>query len=145
MKKIVVIHGPNLNLLGEREPEVYGHTTLSEINHEIETFVDKFGFTVSCHQSNSEGEILDLLQANRADIAGIIINPGGFSHTSVAILDALLTVEVPVVEVHLSNLSRREEFRQRLITARGAVGLIIGLGWRGYLLAAQYLIDSYRK
>ncbi|MCK4858360.1 MAG: type II 3-dehydroquinate dehydratase [candidate division Zixibacteria bacterium] len=144
MKKIVVIHGPNLNLLGEREPEVYGHTTLSEINHEIETFAGKFGFTVSCHQSNSEGEIIDLLQANRTDIAGIIINAGGFSHTSVAILDALLAAEVPVVEVHLSNLSRREEFRQRSITARGAVGLISGLGWRGYLLAAQYLIDSFQ-
>jgi 3-dehydroquinate dehydratase-2 len=141
MKKVLVIHGPNLNLLGTREPEIYGTDTLDQINHEIEAHAEKLGLTVACHQSNSEGKIIDLLQAYRTGIAGVIINPGGFSHTSVAILDALLSLEVPAIEVHLSNLFRREDFRRKSITASGTVGIISGLGKRGYLLALDYLAE----
>jgi 3-dehydroquinate dehydratase-2 len=139
MKKIVVIHGPNLNLLGQREPEIYGDQTLNQLNREIESEAQRLDLTITCHQSNSESEIIELLQGCRSGIAGIIINPAGFSHTSVAILDALLTLDVPVVEVHLSNIFAREPFRHKSITAAGAVGVISGFGSYAYLLALQYL------
>lgn len=142
MKKIMVIHGPNLNALGMRQPEIYGSQTLEQINAQIETEARDLGCRVVCHQANSEGAIIDLIQSCVGEIAGIIINPGGYSHTSVAILDALLAVKIPTVEVHLSNLYRRDEFRQAMITAQGAIGVIGGFGAQSYLLALRYLAIS---
>ncbi|MFH2055765.1 MAG: type II 3-dehydroquinate dehydratase [bacterium] len=145
MKTILVIHGPNLNLLGEREPEIYGHDTLAEINRELEAAAAELGWQTDCRQSNSETEIVSWLQEERRKVAGVILNPAGLSHTSVVLLDAILACQLPVVEVHLSNLYKREEFRQRSLTARGAVGVISGLGKQGYLLALRYLVDSLSK
>lgn len=139
MKKFVVIHGPNLNLLGQRQPEIYGKQSLEQVNALIEAEAGRLGCQIEIFQSNVEGIIVDLLQQCSADADGIIINPGGYAHTSVAILDALLTIKVPVVEVHLSNVHRREEFRQAMITARGTVGVIAGFGATSYILALQYL------
>jgi len=145
MKHIIVIHGPNLDLLGERQPEIYGTQTLDELNREIISYGKSLDCEVSCFQSNSESEIIDRLHTFRNDAAGIIINPAGFCHTSVAILDALLAVTVPVVEVHLSNLYKREDFRRTSLTARGALGIISGLGKYGYLLAVKYISDLYQE
>jgi 3-dehydroquinate dehydratase-2 len=142
MKKILVIHGPNLNLLGEREPEIYGSETLAEINEQLSELAAELGLTVDCRQSNSEAEIVGWLHDVRRQVDGVIINPAGLSHTSVVLLDAILAIEPPVVEVHLSNLYRREEFRQRSLTARGAVGVVSGLGKQGYLLALRYLAET---
>lgn len=141
MRKVVVIHGPNLNMLGQREPEIYGSETLEQLNAAIEAEAEPLGLTVACHQSNSEAKIIELLQGYRQGIAGVIINPGGYSHTSVAILDALLALEVPAVEVHLSNIFCREEFRQNSITASGVIGVISGLGKYSYLLALRFLAE----
>jgi 3-dehydroquinate dehydratase II len=142
MKKIMIIHGPNLNSLGQRQPEIYGNQTLEEINARIEKEARRLDCQVEIHQVNSEGAIVDLIQSPGRDINGIVINPGGYSHTSVAILDALLASTIPAVEVHLSNLYRREEFRQTMITARGAIGVISGFEAQSYLLALQYLASS---
>ena len=142
MKKIMVIHGPNLNLLGQRQPEIYGNQTLEQINDQIVTEAGRLDCQVEIHQANSEGAIVDLIQGFGRDVGGIIINPGGYSHTSVAILDALLASKIPAVEVHVTNLYRREEFRQTMITARGAIGVISGFGSKSYLLALQYLANS---
>jgi 3-dehydroquinate dehydratase-2 len=145
MKKIVIINGPNLDLLGERQPEIYGKMTLAQINKEIKKFASGLGFSTEFHQSNSEGEIIKVLHKYRKGAAGIIINAAGYSHTSVAILDALLALEVPAVEVHLSNIYRREEFRQKSITAQGTVGIISGFGKIGYLMAVGYLAGLYKE
>jgi 3-dehydroquinate dehydratase-2 len=139
MKQIVVINGPNLDLLGERQPEIYGSLTLGELNREIERRARELGLGVICHQSNSESEIIGWLHQYRTGIAGIVLNPAGLSHTSVAILDALLMIEAPIVEVHLSNIHKREEFRRQSITAAGAVGVISGFGKWSYLMAIEYL------
>ncbi len=141
MKKIMVIHGPNLNSLGQRQPEIYGNQTLGQINDQIETEARRLDCRVEIHQANSEGAIVDLIQSSGSDVSGIVINPGGYSHTSVAILDALLASKTTAVEVHLSNIYRREEFRQPMITARGAIGVISGFGAQSYLLALQYLTN----
>ncbi|TFH55483.1 MAG: type II 3-dehydroquinate dehydratase [Candidatus Zixiibacteriota bacterium] len=141
MKKIMVIHGPNLNSLGQRQPEIYGNQTLEQINDQIDAEARRLDCRVEIHQTNTEGAIVDLIQSFDRDVSGIIINPGGYSHTSVTILDALLASKIPTVEVHLSNLCRREEFRQTMITARGAIGVISGFGAQSYLLALQYLAN----
>jgi 3-dehydroquinate dehydratase II len=141
MKTIMVIHGPNLNLLGQRQPEIYGNQTIEQINALIETEAKRLDCRVEIRQTNTEGVIVDLIQSCGNDVSGIVINPGGFSHTSVAILDALLASKIPAVEVHLSNLNRREDFRQTMITARGALGVISGFGAQSYLLALQYLAN----
>jgi len=141
MKKIMVIHGPNLNSLGQRQPEIYGNQTLRQINDQIETEARRLDCRVEIHQANSEGAIVDLIQSSGSDVSGIVINPGGYSHTSVAILDALLASKTLAVEVHLSNIYQREEFRQTMITARGAIGVISGFGAQSYLLALQYLTN----
>lgn len=140
--KIAVIHGPNLNLLGTREPEVYGTRTLAEINALVETHVKARGGDVTFFQSNHEGEIIDAIQQAPADGAGgIIINPGAFTHTSLAIRDAIRACGVPTVEVHISNVHGREAFRRRSVTAATCIGQIAGFGYRSYLLAADALID----
>jgi len=138
-RRVIVIHGPNLNLLGKREPEVYGRATLPEINGRIEALGRELGLEVRIVQTNHEGEIVDAIQDGAEWAHGIIINPGGFTHTSVAIRDALKAVGLPAVEVHLSNLHAREEFRRHSIIAPVAVGQIAGFGGDSYLLALRAL------
>ena len=139
MKRFVVVHGPNLNLLGKREPHVYGTRSLADLNDLIRAKAGDLHATVAVLQSNDEGEIIDFLQKEAPGSAGIVINPGALSHYSLALFDCLQAVDVPAVEVHLSNIHAREEFRSRSVTARGARGVITGLGFDGYLLALEYL------
>ena len=140
MTRILVLHGPNLNLLGEREPELYGELTLAEIDDRIREEAERLGAKITAVQSNHEGELIDQLHAAREWVEGGLINPGGLSHTSVALRDAIQAVEVPMIEVHLSNIHARERFRQRSLTAGACRGVIVGLGWRGYLLGLQALL-----
>ena len=134
--KILTIHGPNLNLLGLREPEIYGSKSLEKINLEIVRRGQELELTTVCRQSNHEGEIIDWLQnAGKEGFSGIIINPAAFTHTSIALRDALLAVEIPFIEVHLSNIYQREAFRQHSYLSDIAVGIIAGLGSQGYDLA----------
>jgi 3-dehydroquinate dehydratase-2 len=142
MKKVVVVHGPNLNLLGTREPHIYGSRSLDDLNETIRDKAKKLGFEVSVFQSNHEGEIIDFLQKEAPGSAGIVINPGAFSHYSLAIYDCLQALAAPVVEVHLSNIHAREEFRSKSVTARAARGVITGLGFTGYELALEYLSEQ---
>jgi 3-dehydroquinate dehydratase-2 len=132
--RILVIHGPNLNLLGSRDPSIYGTTTLAEIDAALHARGRERGARVDCVQSNLEGEIVDLIHAAVGRHAALVINPGGYTHTSVAIRDAIEACGLPAVEVHLSNLHAREEFRQRSITAARCVGQISGFGANSYLL-----------
>ena len=142
MKRLLVVNGPNLNLLGTREPEIYGRTTLAEIEALIQRRAAELGCEVTCFQSNSEGAILDFLQREAPAASGIVVNPGALTHYSIALYDCLKALAAPAVEVHISNLyARAEDFRTRDVTARAAVGVIQGLGPRGYLLAMEYLVD----
>lgn len=140
MANILVIHGPNLALLGQREPAVYGRSTLAEINARLEREAAQLGVTVSIHQSNHEGEIVDLICAAPGRFDGIIINPAAYSHYSVAIRDAIAAAALPAIEVHLSNVHAREEFRHNLVVAPAARGVIAGLGPEGYRLALHGLV-----
>ncbi len=136
MAKFLVLNGPNLNLLGEREPEVYGYTTLVEIDEQIQQAAAKAGHELQCFQSNSESEIIDRIHlAKKSEVDFIIINPGAFTHTSIAIRDAFLGVQLPFIEVHLSNVYAREEFRKHSYLSDIAVGIISGMGAKGYELA----------
>ncbi len=136
--KILTIHGPNLNLLGRREPEVYGAKSLKTINHEIECRGKALAIITTCLQSNHEGEIIDWLhKAENEGFSGIIINPAAFTHTSVAIRDAIASIELPVIEVHLSNISARDDFRQKSLTAAVCRGSISGFGSASYLVALE--------
>src|SRR5690606_12943363 len=138
-KPIWAIHGPNLNLLGTREPEVYGRTTLAEIDRALQRLATERGHALATFQSNHEGAIVDRIQAAReAGVGFILINPGAYTHTSVAIRDAFAAVGVPFVEIHLSNIHRREAFRRRSYLADLAEGVIAGLGPAGYRLALEY-------
>ncbi len=137
--KVLILNGPNLNMLGTRQPEVYGAGTLADIEAACETRAKELGLTVACRQSNSEGELVGWIQTARDDAQAILINPGAYTHTSVAILDALLAAELPVVEVHLSNIHRREEFRHHSYISKAAQGVICGFGARGYLMALEAL------
>jgi 3-dehydroquinate dehydratase-2 len=141
MQKILVIHGANLNLLGKRKPEVYGNINLEKINEEIKKFAKNNNLNISIIQSNEEGEIVDAIQKAQ-DYSAIVINPGGYTHTSVTIRDAIEAVEIPTVEVHLSNIYAREDFRHRSMSAPVCVGQISGLGWYGYILALEYLVKK---
>jgi 3-dehydroquinate dehydratase-2 len=142
MKSILILHGPNLNLLGMREPEVYGDWTLEDINEELISCGRELGVGVRCFQSNSEGELIDALHDARDWAAGVVFNPGAFTHTSIALRDAITAVEIPVVEVHLSNVYAREQFRHKSLLAPVCLGKIAGFGWRSYLLGLQALVGN---
>jgi 3-dehydroquinate dehydratase-2 len=145
MPRILVLHGPNLNLLGRREPEIYGHTTLADIHAAMEARGRAAGVQIESYQSNGEGELIDRVQAATAEgIEFIIINPGGYTHTSVALRDALAGVAIPFVEVHLSNIHARESFRRHSYFSDIAVGVICGLGAQGYELALEAAITRIR-
>ncbi|HET9869109.1 MAG TPA: type II 3-dehydroquinate dehydratase [bacterium] len=137
MRKVLVIHGPNLNLLGEREPQVYGSVTLDEINREMGEFAAKNGIELKVVQSNHEGEIVEAIQNSRNWADVLIINPAAYTHTSVAIRDALAAVKIPAIEVHLSNIHAREGFRQMSHVSPVALGVVSGFGKNSYLLALQ--------
>lgn len=139
-RTILVVNGPNINMLGTRQPDIYGHTTLADIETRIRAHAEPHDLVCTFMQSNHEGAIIDTLQdaGRRAD--GVIINPGAFTHYSYAIRDALAMLDCPIIEVHLSNIHTREEFRHRSVTAPVARGQIVGLGWRGYVLAVDYLV-----
>ena len=144
MEPVLVLHGPNLNLLGMREPDVYGHLTLAEIDRRLVASGQELGLEVRTSQSNNEGTLIDALHTARDWSAGVVFNPGGFTHTSVALRDAVAGIGLPVIEVHLSNVHGREEFRRHSMIAPVCVGTIAGFGWRSYLLAVQALADIIR-
>lgn len=139
--KILVLHGPNLNLLGTREPEVYGAVTLAVINQRLAELGHSLGCEVTFQQSNHEGVLIDALQAARETMNGVVFNPGGYTHTSVALRDAVAAISIPVVEVHLSNVQAREEFRHRSLIAPVCLGSIAGFGWRSYALGLRALVE----
>ncbi|MCD8096399.1 MAG: type II 3-dehydroquinate dehydratase [Ruminococcus sp.] len=139
MKKILVVHGPNLNLLGEREPGFYGSDSFESVNAEIERKAEQCGFECEIFQSNHEGEIVDKLHAARLDSVGVVLNAGAFTHYSYAIADAIAAIKIPVVEVHMSNIHARDEFRHRSVIAPVCAGQIAGFGKASYLLGIEAL------
>lgn len=142
MSAILVMHGPNLNLLGLREPEVYGSQTLDWINEQLQEYASGQGISLRVFQSNHEGALIDTLQDVMTWADGVVFNPGAYTHTSYALRDAISAVGLPVVEVHMSNVHTREDFRHRSLLAPVCVGQIVGFGWRSYLLGVQAL-ESY--
>jgi 3-dehydroquinate dehydratase-2 len=140
---VLLVNGPNLNLLGTRQPEVYGATTLAEIEAAVTALAAEFGLAVRAVQSNHEGVLIDAIHAARGECAGIIINPGAYSHTSIAIRDALSSVDLPVVEVHLSNIHAREEFRHHSFVSAVADAVIAGAGPAGYEYAVRHLAAKF--
>jgi 3-dehydroquinate dehydratase-2 len=145
---VYVLNGPNLNLLGKRQPHIYGHETLADIERDCRALASELNLELRFHQSNREYEIIDWIHAAREIAGGIVINPAAFTHTSVAILDALNTFDAPVIEIHISNVHKREEFRHRSFVSMRADGVIAGFGTQGYLLALRRvarLIDEAAK
>lgn len=138
MKKILIINGPNLNLLGTREPEIYGKLTLNEIETKLKSLAKDLKIEIECFQSNHEGEIVDKICGAQNIFDGIIINPAAYTHTSVAIRDAISAVKIPTIEVHISNIYSRDEFRHNSFVAPVSIGQISGLGLDGYLFALKY-------
>lgn len=143
--RILVLHGPNLNMLGTREPQIYGRDTLDDINASLVKMGQAQGVDVVTHQSNHEGVLIDLIQQARGNASAIVINAGGFTHTSVALRDALAACDLPVIEVHLSNLAKREEFRHRSLLTAVSVGQIAGFGALSYRLGLQAALELIKK
>ena len=145
MKKIIIINGPNLNLLGNRETDIYGKTTLAEIETLSKNKAKELNILLNFYQSNSESEIIDLIHRAQTDFDGIIINPAAFTHTSVALLDALKAISKPKIEIHLSNIYNREDYRKNSITSTGVDGIICGFGSLSYILAIEALYSLLVK
>ena len=145
MNKIIILNGPNLNLLGEREKEKYGNVTLSNIENNCKEFSKKNDITLSLFQSNIEGELVEIIQKSRSNQNGLIINAGGYTHTSVAIHDALKILKIPVIELHITNIYNREEFRHKSLISKIAKGIICGFGTDGYVMALQAMKDYLKK
>lgn len=141
----LVLNGPNLDLLGEREPGTYGRTTLAELENLCRNWGEERGIDIRFAQSNHEGELVDLLHAARLDTRGVVFNAAAYTHTSVALRDAVAAIGIPVIEVHLSNTAARESFRRRSFLAPVAAGLVMGFGVKGYLLALEGLLDIIKK
>lgn len=145
MLKIGIINGPNLNMLGKRDQKIYGNLTLEEMNHEIESFTKKKDIELIIKQSNFEGEIVESVQRFSSQVDGLIINPAAYTHYSYAIADALRDCSIPVIEVHLSNIFSREDFRGKSVTAPACIGQIAGFGYQTYILAIQAFQDLLKK
>lgn len=145
MTAILLLHGPNLNLLGTREPEVYGKLTLEDINELARKHAKQYGVELRAEQSNHEGALIDVLHVARNWASGIVFNPGAYTHTSVALRDAVSAINVPLVEVHMSNVHAREEFRHKSLIAPVALGQICGFGWRSYLLGVDAILGHLGK
>ena len=144
MNKIIILNGPNLNLLGEREKTQYGSFTLKEIEVDCKEFADENGIILSMFQSNIEGEIVEEIQKSRSEQHGLIINAGGYTHTSVSIHDALKILKIPIIELHISNIYNREEFRHKSLISKVAKGIICGFGANGYIMALEAM-NTYLK
>lgn len=140
-KEILVLHGPNLNLLGQREPEVYGHLTLVKLDRRLHEMSAEWGVRLRTHQSNSEGDLIDALHDAAEWADGVIFNPGGYTHTSVALRDAVAGIDLPVIEVHLSNVAAREPFRRHSLIGPVCAGSVAGFGWRSYAAALFLLVQ----
>ena len=139
---ILVVNGPNLNLLGEREPEVYGRATLADVVELVRNACSAWGLEVKAFQSNHEGALIDFIHEHRRQARGIVINPGGLTHTSVALHDCLKAVDLPAIEVHISNIYKREDFRHKSLTAPACIAVITGLGLEGYYAALRFLLKA---
>ena len=142
---ILIVSGPNLNLLGLREPDIYGSVTLEQIHQRLQQEAELLGCTITCFQSNHEGALIDFLQENRMTAAGAILNPGGLPHTSVSLHDAIKALPFPVLEVHLTNIHTREEWRRTSVTAPAALGQVTGLGWLSYVAAFWGIVAKLRN
>lgn len=143
--QILVLHGPNLNLLGTREPEIYGKTSLEKINQILIKLAEKREAAVKCFQSNHEGQLIDIIHEYRTRADGIVINPGAFTHYSYALFDALVAADKPVIEVHLSNVFKREEWRHKSVISPACLGTITGFGADGYFMALRVLLKKLRE
>jgi 3-dehydroquinate dehydratase-2 len=143
--KIIIINGPNLNLLGEREKEKYGNTTLEQVKKECKNFAKKKNLIISFKQSNIEGKIIDFIQESRKKFDGLIINAAGYTHTSVAIRDALMILKIPIIELHITNVYNREKFRHKSLLSKAARSVICGFGTKGYILALEGLKEIIKN